>query len=147
MVSRGRLFEVADLAGFVAAREGEWLGHAAYDLNRDELEIALLERVVPGAGVGSALIARCAEVALSRGLGRVWLVTSNDNLDALRFYQRRGFVLVALHRDSVTRARAELKPEIGLIGDAGIPIRDELELELPAAEWPGFVGRFGWPSI
>jgi hypothetical protein len=59
----------------------------------------------------------------------VWLVTTNDNLDALRFYQRRGLRLVAVHAGAVDEAR-RLKPEIARVGEYGIPIRDEIELEL-----------------
>ena len=63
------------------------------------------------------------------GARRLWLITTNHNTVALRFYQRLGFDLIALHRDGVTRARAELKPEIPLEVD-GIPLRHELELEM-----------------
>jgi RimJ/RimL family protein N-acetyltransferase len=63
------------------------------------------------------------------GVGRVWLITTNDNTAALRFYQRLGFDLVALHRDAVDAARS-IKPSIPLVGNDGIPIRHELELEL-----------------
>jgi Acetyltransferase (GNAT) family len=63
------------------------------------------------------------------GCRRVWLITTNDNLRALRFYQRRGFRLVAVHPDALARSR-ELKPSIPEIGLDGIPLRDELELEL-----------------
>jgi len=61
---------------------------------------------------------------------RLWLVTTNDNLHALRFYQRRGMCLVRVWPDATTRAREKLKPQIPLTGEHGIPIRDELELEL-----------------
>jgi len=61
---------------------------------------------------------------------RIWLVTTNDNLEALRFYQRRGFVLSALRPGAVDEARRGLKPQISAVGEFGIPIRDELELEL-----------------
>jgi hypothetical protein len=50
-------------------------------------------------------------------------------MNALRFYQKRGFVLVALHRNALELSR-KLKPEISLIGNAGIPLRDEIELEI-----------------
>ena len=59
-----------------------------------------------------------------------WLITTNDNLDALRFYQRRGFRITAIHAGAVDDSRARLKPEIPEAGDHGIPLRDELELEL-----------------
>jgi acetolactate synthase regulatory subunit len=51
-------------------------------------------------------------------------------VDALRFYQRRGFRLAALHAGAVDDSRARLKPEIPVTGDHGIALRDELELEV-----------------
>jgi RimJ/RimL family protein N-acetyltransferase len=69
------------------------------------------------------------EVARQHGCQRVWLITTNDNLNALRFYQKRGFELVAVHRRAIDEAR-KIKPEIPLIGEYGIPIRDEIELEI-----------------
>ncbi len=80
-------------------------------------------------GVGTALLSAVARVAKAAGCSRLWLVTTNDNLHALRFYQRRGFRLVALRPGAIDRARRELKPEISLVGLEGIPIHDELELE------------------
>jgi Acetyltransferase (GNAT) family len=61
---------------------------------------------------------------------RIWLVTTNDNLEALRFYQRRGFVLSALRPGAVADSGQRLKPQIASVGDFGIPLRDELELHL-----------------
>jgi hypothetical protein len=69
------------------------------------------------------------EIARRAGCSRFWLITTNDNVDALRFYQRRGFRLAALHSGAVDDSRARLKPEIPEVGDHGIPIRDEIELE------------------
>jgi hypothetical protein len=60
----------------------------------------------------------------------VWVVTTNDNVDALRFYQRRGYRLASVDAGAVDRARAALKPAIPEVGAHGIPLRDELELEL-----------------
>jgi len=82
----------------------------------------------PGRGVGTALIVAAEEVAQRAGCRRLWLITTNDNTHALRFYQKRGFVLAALHRNAVAASRAR-KPEIPLTGNDGIPIRDEIELE------------------
>jgi hypothetical protein len=59
------------------------------------------------------------------------VITTNDNLDALRFYPRRGFRLAALYTGAVDESRARLKPEIPTVGDHGIPLHDELELEQP----------------
>jgi ribosomal protein S18 acetylase RimI-like enzyme len=80
-------------------------------------------------GVGSALLERVAAEARSRSCRRLWLITTNDNLNALGFYQRRGLRLVALRRDAIAEAR-KLKPEISAVGAQGIPIRDDIELEL-----------------
>jgi hypothetical protein len=57
-------------------------------------------------------------------------MTHNDNLDALRFYQRRGFSISGIRLNSMARAR-KIKPSIPLIGDYNIPIRDEIDLEMP----------------
>lgn len=68
--------------------------------------------------------------AAAAGASRLWLVTTNDNVDALRFYQRHGFRLHALHPGAVDRSRATLKPEIPPLGAHGIPLRDELVLTI-----------------
>ena len=79
--------------------------------------------------IPSFLINAVREAALSAACHRVWLITTNDNIQALRFYQRRGFELVAVHRDAIKESR-KLKPEIPEVGMHGIPLRDEIELEL-----------------
>ena len=76
------------------------------------------------AGGGRSGAARAA------GCARLWLVTTNDNLDALGFYQRRGLRLSRSAPGAVDDARRTLKPEIPETGDGDIPIRDELELEM-----------------
>jgi ribosomal protein S18 acetylase RimI-like enzyme len=139
-----RLTDVTGLEGFVAAGEsGEWMGYASYEIDGSSLEILVLESVRENRGVASALIARCVARAIESKLDRVWLITTNDNVDALRFYQRRGFVLVALHRNGVSWSRQNMKPEIPELGFHDIPIRDELELELPRSAWADFVAHFG----
>jgi len=82
-----------------------------------------------GVGAGTALIEAVGQLARQQGCTRLWVITTNDNVDALRFYQRRGFCLVAVHRGAVDRSRARLKPEIPAVGAYGIPLRDEIELE------------------
>jgi GNAT superfamily N-acetyltransferase len=146
VATRGRLVDGSVLPGFLAQDDDEWLGYATYEVIVAALEVTVIESLKPGRGVGGALLAACVRVALDRQLRRLWLITTNDNLPALRFYQSHGFVMVAVHRDAVTRARSELKPEIPITGTHGIPIRDEVELELPHAEWPHFVERYGWPA-
>jgi len=146
MASGGRVFDILAHPGFVALSEGAWVGYAAYEVREREMEISALDTITPGTGAGSALLAACIKVGLDEGLERLMLVTTNDNTAALRFYQRRGLVLVALRAGAVDLARRTLKPEISLIGNDGIPIRDELELELPRAEWPALIERYSWPT-
>jgi ribosomal protein S18 acetylase RimI-like enzyme len=79
--------------------------------------------------VGSALIAAVRAAAQAAGCRRLWLVTTNDNTRALRFYQKRGFRLAALYPNAMERYR-RLKPQIPELGLDGIPLRDEIELEM-----------------
>jgi len=113
----------------VAERDGRIIGALTYVLGWDACEILTLHADERRRGVGTALIDAVAEVARDAGCGRLWLITTNDNVDALRFYQRRGFRLAELRAGAVDESRATLKPEIPRVGDHGIPIRDELRLE------------------
>jgi len=83
---------------------------------------------VEGQGAGTALLTAVEAAAAAAGCRRLWLITTNDNLDALRFYQRRGYRLAALYPGAVDEAR-RVKPTIPLVGNHGIPLHDELELE------------------
>jgi ribosomal protein S18 acetylase RimI-like enzyme len=128
---RGELVDVLAGDGLIAELDGRPVGLLTFRSDGPTaIELAALVVTEPGRGVGSALVAAFLDEARLRGAARVWVVTTNDNLDALRLYQRSGFRLVALRAGAVDRARAELKPSIGEIADNGIPIRDELELAI-----------------
>jgi len=129
IVSRGRVHSADQLSGFVALEEARRVGLVTYRIEGDECEIVTLNSVLEGHGVGTKLVDEVKSAALSRNCRRVSVVTTNDNLRALGFYQRRGFSLLALHPNALKASR-KLKPEIPLIGLDGIPIRDELELEM-----------------
>lgn len=130
VVSRGRLHQADQQPGFVAELWGQKVGLVTYQLEGDQAEIVTLASLVERQGVGTALVEAVRRVAQAAGCRRLWLITTNDNLSALRFYQRRGFVLAQLHPNAIERSR-RLKVDIPLIGQNGIPIRDEIELELP----------------
>lgn len=83
-----------------------------------------------GRGIGGALLARAIDALRASGVARAWLVTTNDNLVGLSFYQRAGWRLAALRPGAVDELRRTLKPTIPEVGEDGIPLRDELELEL-----------------
>jgi GNAT superfamily N-acetyltransferase len=129
VVSRGATHDATRLPGFVAEEHGHPVGLLTYRVDGADCEVVTIDAFPKGSGAGTALIAAAVDAARVAGCSRVWLITTNDNLRALRFYQRRGFRLAALHRDALDRSR-ELKPSIPEIGLDGIPLRDELELEL-----------------
>jgi len=129
VVSRGVVYYPQDLPGFVAMYDGEKVGLVTYNITGTNCEIVTINSIRLFSGVGTALIEAVRDIALKSGCKRLWLITTNDNMNALRFYQKRGFVLVAIHRDALDISR-KLKPEISLIGNDGIPLRDEIELEM-----------------
>ena len=128
IVSRGRIHEADKLPGFVAREGSVRVGLVLYEILGNECEIVSLNSFTELAGVGSQLIDAVKSVAKAQ-CSRVWLVTTNDNTHSLRFYQRKGFVLSALHLSAIQESR-KLKPEIPVVGYDGIPMRDEIELEM-----------------
>lgn len=128
IVTRGVVHDADRLPALIAEANGERIGLATFRLAPPECELITLDSMLPARGVGSALLERVADAAREAGCLRLWLVTTNDNLPALRFYQKRGFALAGLHRGALDESR-RLKPTIPLIGRDGIPLRDELELE------------------
>jgi len=129
VVSRGRVLDATVLPGFIAEEGGEPAGLLTYRVDGEDCEVVTINAFPKGGGAGTALLDAAAAAARAAGCRRLWLITTNDNLRALRFYQRRGFELVAVHRHALDRSR-ELKPSIPEVGLDGIPLRDELELEL-----------------
>jgi GNAT superfamily N-acetyltransferase len=129
VISRGRVHHPRELDGYVAEAHGEPVGFISYFIEAGECEVVVLLALRQGQGVGTALLQAVRRQAQRHGCRRVWLITTNDNLRALRFYQRRGFELVAVHRRALDASR-RLKPSIPLVGEDGIPLRDEIELEM-----------------
>jgi ribosomal protein S18 acetylase RimI-like enzyme len=129
IVSRGRLVDVLDLPTLVCREGDERLGLAVWQVHDGDCEVVAFHSPVPRRGAGSALLHAVAERGREAGCPRMWLITTNDNLAALRFYQRWGMRLVAVHRNAMDETR-RLKPEVPEIGLDGIPLRDEIELEL-----------------
>ena len=125
----GTLEHALEHPALLAEHDGKLVGVLTFVLADAECEILTLHAAERFHGIGSALIAAVERLAADAGCSRLWLITTNDNTDALRFYQRRGFRLAALHRGAVDESRAGVKREIPRIGDHGIELRDELELD------------------
>jgi GNAT superfamily N-acetyltransferase len=132
LVSRGVAHDASHLPAFVAVDSDEIVGLATFRMADGDCELVSLNALRERQGIGSALLRRVGEEAARHGCRRLWLITTNDNLGAIRFYQRCGMRLTAVHRGAVDEAR-RIKPSIPLIGGHGIPIHDELEFELDLA--------------
>jgi N-acetylglutamate synthase-like GNAT family acetyltransferase len=131
VVSRGRLIEDASiLEGFAVESDGRPIGCALWHVEDGDCELVVIVTTYRGAGAGTALLDAVVAEGKAQGWRRLWLVTTNDNTDAIRLYQRAGWEWVAWHRDAVDKSRA-LKPELPPTGAHGIPIRHEIEFEYP----------------
>jgi len=131
---RGELVDCLSHPAMIAWVDGEPAGVATYVVGDGECELLTLYAGTRSTGVGSALVAAVRDAARSAACTRLWVVTTNDNVDALRFYQRRGFRLARVRPGAVDVSRQTLKPEIPTTGAYGIPLRDELELELDVSD-------------
>lgn len=129
VVGKGRILRPAELDGFAAFKGENPVGLLTYRIEGPDCEIVTIDSTAEGEGIGTALVDAVKEKAKANGCRRLWLITTNDNLNALGFYQRRGFRLIALYAN-VLEASRKLKPQIPMKAANGIPIRDELELEL-----------------
>lgn len=129
IVSKGVVHRADELPGFGAWVGDQLVGLVTYHVSGDGCEIVTINSVVEEQGIGRALAQAVAGAARTAGCRRLWVVTTNDNLQGLGFYQRRGFRLVAVYPGAIAQAR-RLKPQIPQIGLNEIPVRDEIELEL-----------------
>ncbi len=125
----GMVLRPAELPGFIAERSRRVVGLLTYQLVGETLEIVTLNAIDRRVGIGTMLIEAAAGTARQFRCREVRLTTTNDNVDALRFYQRRGFRLTELRPGAVDRSRQE-KPQIPRVGDYGIPLHDEIDLTL-----------------
>jgi GNAT superfamily N-acetyltransferase len=129
VVVHGEIFYPAELPGFMALKGAKTVGLVTYQIRKPICEIITLDSEEENSGVGSGLIDAVNETATESGCTRLTLVTTNDNLKALSFYHKRGFVLRAVFPGAVDKSRQK-KPSIPKLGENGIPIRDEILLEM-----------------
>lgn len=125
----GTLYYPVDLPGFGAFSDENMPGLITYHIGENSIEVVTLNSWQEGLGIGSALIKEVVQFAVLGGYKRLWLITTNDNTHALRFYQKHGFTISAIYPNAISVSR-KLKPEIPMTGLDGIPIRDEIEMEM-----------------
>ncbi len=129
MVISSGTFQCDTLDGFaVLNKDGHIIGLLTYMIDGEECEMISLDSLEEKRGIGTKLIKELEHTVKEQGCRRIRLITTNDNLHALGFYQKRGYQLVEMYPNAVERARL-IKPEIPYYGDNGIPIRDEILLE------------------
>ena len=129
VVSRGRALDATIFPGFISLVNNKINGLVTYNIELNECEIVTLDSLNENMGIGTALIESVLTVAKDLSCSRLWLITTNDNIKAIRFYQRRGFDLIAIHVNAIEQAR-KIKTSIPLIGIDNIPIKHELEFEI-----------------
>lgn len=129
MVVHGESIDLSTVDGYYFCENEEINGLITYRIKYDEMEILSLDSLLPNKGYGTELLNKAIHKARNIGCYRIMLITTNDNLNALSFYQKRGFDIVTIYRNAVDESR-KLKPQIPLIGMDNIPIRHEIELEM-----------------
>ena len=129
IVTRGICHDARTLPGLVVQDEGMRLGLLQYCIVGVRCEVVVLIALRQRQGLGRQMLRELSSVARAQGCRCLWLVTTNDNRPARRFYAALGWHEVAVHRGTVTAAR-KLKPEIPEYGTNGVPIVDEIEFEL-----------------
>ncbi len=130
VLSREEVHDPHKLAGFIAAEGNERVGLVTYHIDGSDCELVTIDSLCQFMGIGTLLLEKVEQVALKAGCTKIWAITTNDNLDAHRFFQKRGFTMTCVRLGSMAKIRL-LKPNVPKVGDYGIPIRDEFEFEKP----------------
>lgn len=130
MVTLGNTYDTSALPGFAAIdANGALLGALLYRPDGQAVEIAAMYALRQGQGIGRALLDAATAWAREAGMARMWLVTTNDNARALRFYQMYGFSLSAVNLGALT-ALFELKGELTAQGMDGITLAHEFVFDM-----------------
>jgi len=129
IVSRGKIQKPENLRGVIAEENGEKVGLATIHIENNEMELVTIDSLKPGRGIGTIILNEVVNIAKKENVRRLWLITTNDNMNALKFYQKNNFHLVKIYPNALEESR-KIKPEIPEIGEDGIPLRDEIELEI-----------------
>jgi GNAT superfamily N-acetyltransferase len=112
---KGVLIDASVLPSFVATdRSGRPVGLLTYDVAHGECEVVAIVSTTIGRGVSRTLMDAAHDHAGSSGCRHLWLITTNDNALAFRFYQMWGMDLCVFHRHGAPLARGQaLAPEKG----------------------------------
>ena len=129
MVIRGKVVDMTSVEGIVVYEDGYIIGLITYEIKDKECEILSLNSKKENIGIGTKLINRVIEIAKRDNCNKIKLITTNDNINAIKFYQKRGFDMVRIYHNALDLSR-QLKPSIPLVGEYGIPLMHEIEFEM-----------------
>jgi len=129
MVIRGEIVDMTQLNGIAVYKDARIIGLVTYRIVDEECEITSLDSFCEGIGIGTELINRITVVAKQSHCKRIKLITTNDNINAIKFYQKRGFDMIHIYRNALDISR-KIKPSIPFIGEDDIPLKHEIEFEL-----------------
>lgn len=121
--------DVNNLDGIIVENEGKFAGMILFNIQKGEMEIVEIHVKITGLGIGSQLVQKAKTIASKGKLKRLWVSTSNDNGEALKFYQEKGFSVVNIYLGFMDEVR-KLKPQLPKIGMDGIPLMHQIELEI-----------------
>ncbi|HAL09528.1 GNAT family N-acetyltransferase [Mammaliicoccus vitulinus] len=128
MVISTGTYHLSKLPGIAAYEDGQILGLITYKTYEDHVEIISLDSFLQNKGIGSKLLKSLEQTCEKKQITRITIITTNDNINALKFYQKRGYRIKQVLPNAVEKAR-QLKPTIPLVAENGIAVKDEIELE------------------
>lgn len=133
MIIRGAIIDMTKVEGIIVLKNSDIIGLLTYTICGNVCEITSFNSLIEGKGVGTFLINKVIGIAKERGCHKIIVVTTNDNIDAIRFYQRRGFDMARLYHNSLDVSR-KIKPAIPLVSNNGISLKHEIEFEINFAK-------------
>lgn len=129
IVSREKIHDATKLPGFIAWQENKPIGLLTYCVENNECEIVTLDSLIENIGIGSSLIDTLKKITSDNRYKRLWCITTNNNQKAIQYYRNRGFKIKKVYKNAMEISR-KLKPEIPLVDNNGVSIKDEVELEI-----------------
>lgn len=129
MIIRSTIIDMTKVDGIVALENDDIIGLLTYTIHENVCEITSLDSLLEGKGIGTTLINKLLSIAKEVNCNKVIVVATNDNINAIRFYQKRGFDMAQLYHNALDVSR-KMKPSIPLTGDNGIPLKHEIEFEI-----------------
>lgn len=125
IVYSGMVYDLNTLKGIALKNNDIIVSILFYQVINKELNIILLESFVKRKGFGRIILQKIKEISKGNKYKRIIVTTTNDNIDAIKFYQLNEFDIIEVKFNAVDLSR-KIKPEIPSVGNYGIKIKHEL---------------------